>query len=132
MTYFIGQLKNNKNLEMKKTILLSFFCFVTALTVCAQNEVNQELKLTQNTEQENAILSERWNKALGSFQFQIINSRINPQVPISTIDLIEANRLEDKVNYIDYRENIKIMILPKSQLKKEYQRLELFKYISTN
>lgn len=118
---------------MKKTTLLSFFCLVTVLTVSAQNEpINQELKLTQNTEQENAILSEKWNKALGSFQFQIINSRINPQVPISTINLIEANRLEDKINYIDYRESIKIMILPKSQLRKEYQKLELFKYISTN
>lgn len=118
---------------MKKTVLLSFFCFVFALSVSAQNEaINQGSNLNQKTEQENAILSERWNKALGSFQFQIINSRLNPQVSISTIDLIEKNRLEDKINYIDYRESIKIMILPKSALKKEYQKLELFKYISTN
>ena len=118
---------------MKKTILLSFFCFVCALSVSAQNEVtNSDSKLGQKTERENAILSERWNKALGSFQFQIINSRVNPQVHISIIDLIEKNRLEDKVNYVEYKENIKILILPKSQLKKEYQKLELFKYISTN
>lgn len=104
-------------------------CFLSSFS---QNEAKQQPSTTQDSQKENEELSQRWNKALGSFQFQIINSRINPQVPISTITLIEANRLQDKVNYIDYKENMRIMILPKSQISKEYQKLELFKYISTN
>ena len=114
----------------KHFLIISFSFFF--LSSFSQNEVKQQQPNVQDSQKENEELSQKWNKALGSFQFQIINSRINPQVPISTITLIEANRLQDKVNYVDYKENMRIMILPKSQISKDYQKLELFKYISTN
>ncbi len=119
---------------MGKTIVFLFICMFFAQLAYSQtaNTSVSEQKTARQLAQEDKELNDRWNNALGSFQFQITNSRLNPQVPISTIELIEKNRLEDKINYIDYRESIKIMILPKSELKKEHQKLELFKYISSN
>ena len=122
--------------EIRLSESLHFFLslFLT-LSVYSQSEssvIKQDSKLSQTAEQESKELNDRWNKALGSFQFQIIDSRINPQVSISTIDLIEKNRLADKVNYIDFREHIRIMILPKSVISKEFTKLDLFKYISSS
>ena len=119
---------------MAKVIVFLFVClFYSQLAYSqAENTNTSKPKTVQEIAKEDKELNDRWNNALGSFQFQIKNSRLNPQVPISTIELIEKNRLEDKVNYIDYRESIRIMILPKSELKKEHEKLDLFKYISSN
>lgn len=117
-----------------RVFLVSFiFLFVSQIAQAqVDNKIKSEPKMVQQDIHSDKQLNDRWNNALGSFQFQIINSRINPQIPISTIELIEENRLEDKVNYINYKQDIRLMILPKSALKKEYQKLDLFKYISSN
>lgn len=120
---------------MKKILVFATLCLFFTLTGYSQNvgtPNKQDSNLNQINEQESKELNERWNKALGSFQFQIIDSRINPSVHISAIDLIEKNRLEDKINYVDFREHIRIMILPKSVIKNEFTKLELFKYISSS
>ena len=115
-----------------RSIVFSFFSIFFTLSVYSQSQSNtQESNISPVSEADSKELNERWNKALGSFQFQIIDSRVNPSIHISTIDLIEKNRLEDKVNYIDFREHIRIMILPKTAISKDFIKLELFKYISS-
>lgn len=117
---------------MKKTVIFLFLCLLSSGSIFSQSESANNQKSQSEIEKHNNELSEKWDKALGSFQFQIINSRINPQVHVSIIEQIEKNRLEDKVNYIKYTDDIRIMILPSSDLKKEYTKLELFKYIKSN
>ena len=114
------------------TLFTLFYLFLFFNFQAQSGLKNENIYVSQSIENGSEEQSDKWNRALGSFQFQITNSRLHPQVPISTIDLIEKNRLEDKINFIEYKENIKIMILPKSQLKKDYQKLQLFKYITTN
>ena len=113
---------------MKKYVILLALAFV--LPARGLNAA-QKIQLISG-EDEKELLKNRWNKALGTFQFQITNSRINPQVNINILDEIEKNRDENKTVYLDYIENIKIMILPKSIIKNRFEKLSLFKYISTN
>ena len=118
---------------MIKSVIFFVVCLFFMEKAYSQSENSSlEVKTIKLSAQEDKELNDRWNMALGSFQFQITNARLQPQVPISAIDMIEKNRLENKVNYIEYKENMRIMILPKSELKKEYEKLDLFKYISTN
>ena len=114
--------------SMKQYVILLALVFI--LPVKGQNSTEKaQLKFGED---EKELLKNRWDKALGTFQFQIENSRINPQVNINILDKIEKNRDENKTVYIDYIENIKIMILPKSVIKNKFEKLSLFKYISTN
>jgi hypothetical protein len=114
---------------MKKKIFLLLFAAASIYASPARaqqsaaSNVNDIQKLNEETNQ-------KWNKSLGSFQFQIINSRINPSIDISIIDEIEKNRDKTKIVYINYVENIKIMILPESTIQQPYQKLELIKYIN--
>lgn len=109
-------------------VLFFFFAFTSKSFSQNLNQSNTTTQSDSNAEK----YSKMWDAALGSFQFQIIDSRINPVIPSSVITLIEENRLENKINLIDYKENIKILILPKSELTKNYKKLEHIKYISTN
>lgn len=115
---------------MKYVIILFALSFILPLK--AQTSSTKIQKEHIKNEEGKELLKNRWEQALGTFQFQIINSRINPQVDISIIDEIEKNRDENKIIYIDYNEDIKIMILPKYAIAHRYEKLELFKHISTN
>lgn len=116
-----------------KSIKYAFILFALIIIkpLTAQTSYKRIQKESTNNEGEKELLKNRWEQALGTFQFQIINSRINPQIDINVIDEIEKSRDENKIIYIDYKENIKIMILPKSAIAHRYEKLELFKHIST-
>ena len=116
---------NPKN--MKYAIIL--FALIIIQPIKAQTS-SKKIQ-NEKSEEEKELLKNRWEKALGTFQFQIINSRINPQIDINIIDEIEKNRDENKIIYINYKENIKIMILSKSTIAHRHEKLELFKHIST-
>ncbi len=76
-------------------------------------------------------LRDRWNLALGTFQIQIVNTRINPQIDVSVIEQIEQARKEEQINYIPLGDNIRVMILPKSEINKaDYKKLDPYKYIA--
>lgn len=77
-----------------------------------------------------AVLREKWDKAIGTFQFQIVNSRISPQIHVSIIETIEKNRHDSEIIYIPYSENIRIKILPKNTISSAYDKLETFMYIT--
>jgi hypothetical protein len=117
---------------MKKIIYFLFLSYSITGFSQTDNNTDKELFVSNSaSERESKELNDRWNNALGSFQFQIIDSRINPSIPISTIEMIEKNRLNDKINYLDFRDHIRILILPKSTVEKDYKKLDLFKYINS-
>lgn len=114
---------------------MKFFVILLFFLAFSFKGFSQNLNETNSANHSNTDAekySKMWDAALGSFQFQIINSRTNPVIPSSVIVLIEENRLENKINYVDYKENIRIMILPKSEITKNYKKLEHIKYISAN
>jgi hypothetical protein len=74
---------------------------------------------------------ERWDKALGSFQFQVIDSRVSPSINISIIEKIESSRHKTDTVYIKYADDIRIMVLPYSVINGNYEKLQFIKYISS-
>lgn len=85
----------------------------------------------QNSDGDKAeLIREKWNKELGTFQVQIVNSRIRPQVQAAIVEEILAKRKSDEIVYIPLMENVRIMVLPDSQIQSpDFKALELFKYI---
>jgi hypothetical protein len=70
-------------------------------------------------------LSERWQKALGTFQFEILEGRELTQIDISVIDRIESVRHQSEVKYFMYSDRIRVKVLPNSMLKNGNPNLEL-------
>ena len=85
----------------------------------------------QNSEEAQAkLIREKWNKELGTFQVQVVNSRIKPQVHAQIVEEVVAKRKTDEIVYIPLMENVRIMVLSESQIKSpDFKALELFKYI---
>ena len=106
--------------------LLSFF--VISIEIIAQETV----KPSRKPEEQKVFdaLNQRWNKALGTFQIQVVNSRINPTVGVEIIEKIEASRKETEIVYISLRENVRIMILPNREIQKaDFVKIPYFQYI---
>ena len=79
-------------------------------------------------------IKEKWDKALGTFQFEILskrNSRELLTIKMEIIHEIEANRHETDVIYISYNEFTRIKILPKNQISGAYQKLDLMKNVNS-
>lgn len=96
------------------------------ISICALFLMTSQIH-AQNTPSQQREL---WNKSMGSFQFQVINSRIQPSIHVEVIDLIEKSRADHEVVYIDYKPNIRIKILPKSEINGVYTKMELIKHIT--
>lgn len=56
------------------------------------------------------------SKFEGTYQVQIIDSRQLPTIPLSLMDTIEANRHETEVKYVWLPNNVRVKILPKSEI----------------
>lgn len=80
---------------------------------------------------EEKTLQENWKKAKGTFQFQVINSRLQPQIHISILETIQANRKLNEDVYLPYKDNIRIYIPSTKEIESvEFEKLELIKYIN--
>jgi hypothetical protein len=66
------------------------------------------------TEEEATSYTERFNQAAGTYQIQIIDSRVTLSMQLSLIDQIDAVRKENDVTYITLKSNIRIKVLPVS------------------
>jgi preprotein translocase subunit SecF len=76
---------------------------------------------------------DRWEKALGTFQFQVINSRLQPSINVNIIEKIESNRHQTDTVYLKYTEEIRIMILPVKTIQRaDFKKLDLIRHISQN
>jgi hypothetical protein len=93
----------------------------------------QEMVIPSRTPEEQKVfdaLNQRWNNALGTFQIQVVNSRINPTVGVEIIEKIESERKETEIVYIPLRENVRIMVLPNREiLNADFKKIPYFQYV---
>lgn len=113
----------------KASFFMMFFLFAVTNECIAQ--VNDELHHQNRDEIKMKQLRTKWDDAQGTFQIQIVNSRKNPQVDVSVIEDIIKSRKKDEIVYLPLMEEVRIMILPYSQIQSsEFKKIELYKYVS--
>lgn len=110
------------------TFILLFLMSIGHTSLYAQDNINKTKE--SYSEKEMSEIRDQWNSSLGSFQIQIVNSRRNPQINVLLILEIEKNRKEDDISYLQLEDDIRVMILPKSTIQKEYTHLKTFEYIN--
>lgn len=74
---------------------------------------------------------EKWDKALGTFQFEILEGRKLTEISIAVIEEIENKRHDTEIIYIQYSERIRITVLPKSMINGSFEKLELMKTVKS-
>ena len=99
---------------MKKMFLLICF-FMLSLTVFGQDT-------TKNT---NVTIAEKLKKYEGTFQIQVKNPRLKPAIPYNIDELIETNRKETEVTYVQLGTTVRLMVLPKSEIRKK-SKIDIF------
>jgi len=114
-----------------KFISLLFGMFL--LLYSATETFAQEAVKPSRTPEEQKVfdaLNKRWNDALGTFQIQVLNSRIKPTVGVEIIERIEAERKETEIIYIQLREHVRIMVLPHREIQKaDFIKIPYFQYV---
>lgn len=111
------------------SLIFTLFLF---LVLSAETKAQEMVKPSRSPEEQKVFdaLNQRWNKALGTFQIQVVNSRINPTVGVEIIEKIEASRKEAEIVYISLRENVRIMILPIREIQKvDFVKIPYFQYV---
>lgn len=72
-------------------------------------------------------------EAQGTYQIQMINTRKMPAIPISLISQIEKKRHQSEVRYFNFKENIKIKILPKDVIESTtFEPIERIVHLNSN
>lgn len=106
-----------------KKLILSFFC-----TLLLSGFYSQEnLSKSEATE-----YAEMFNNAGGTYQFQMIDTREKPTIPLSYIQTIEDSRDDNEIIYLPFKENIRVKILPQNLVTSgKYETLERFAYINS-
>lgn len=113
-------------------LLSLFFTLLSFFAISTEIIAQETVKPSRTPEEQKAfdVLNQRWNKALGTFQIQVVNSRINPTVGVEIIEKIEADRKESEIVYISLRENVRIMVLPHREiLKADFVKIPYFQYV---
>ena len=65
----------------------------------------------------------------GTFQIEIHNVRHQPNIPGNIMEIVFTHRQDDQIVYYPLDENIRIKIIPRSELlAPNFQRLGLIKY----
>ena len=126
---------------MKSIIIIVLFLFSFSF-INAQEKENSNLeKANQNNQkikksdeevakEETKRLVRLLNKLEGTYQIQIINSRKDIDYNLSLMDVIIAKRHLTDVIYYKLKDNVRVMILPFSEINKiNFIRLERIKHI---
>ena len=107
---------------MKQVLGILLIMLTTSLGIFAQEDLSKE---------EVELYTQMTHQAAGTYQFQMVNTRDLPTVPLSIIKQIEENRDVNEVVYYQYSEKMRIMILPKNTIKAEgFIPIESIKYVS--
>lgn len=69
--------------------------------------------------QKEIAIEEKLKKYEGTFQIQVKNPRMKPSIPYNIDQLIESNRTENKVTYVQLGTEVRLMVLPKSEISKK-------------
>lgn len=105
---------------------LIFFCFIFSGSILFANQNGLEIIDVRTEIADNEpTLSERWQSALGSFQFEILPGRKLTQINIQVIEEIEKVRHKTDVKYFMYDERIRVKVLPQSDIDAGKANLEL-------
>jgi hypothetical protein len=114
---------------INKVFPLVFAFFISSIFM-ATAQLNSGVNGQNNDELQARLIREKWNKEVGNFQIQVVNSRVKPQVNAALVEEILAKRRLDEIVYIPLMENVRIMVLSESHIKSpDFKPLELFKYI---
>ena len=111
------------------SLIFTLFLFLTFST---ETIAQENVKPSRTPEEQKVFdaLNKRWNDALGTFQIQVVNSRIKPVIGVEIIEKIESERKENETVYIAVRENVRIMVLSKKEiLKADFAKIPYFQYV---
>jgi hypothetical protein len=111
------------------SLIFTLFLF---LVLSAETKAQEMVKPSRTPEEQKVFdaLNQRWNNALGTFQIQVVNSRINPIIGVEIIEKIETERKETETVYIAVRDNVRIMVLPNKEIQKaDFVKIPYFQYI---
>jgi hypothetical protein len=90
-----------------------------------KNSIYNQIETVTETPQE------KWDSALGTFQFEILEGRKLTEISIGIIDEIESKRHDTEIIYIQYTDRIRIKVLPKSTINGAFEKLELMKTVTS-
>ncbi len=113
-------------------LLYLIFALFSFLTFSTESIAQENVKPSRTPEEQKVFdaLNKRWNDALGTFQIQVVNSRIKPVIGVEYIDKIEVQRKENETIYIPVREDVRIMVLPKKEIQKaDFTKIPYFQYV---
>ena len=95
---------------MKKLFFLGIFLIGYAINISAQEIASKG---------ESERLLSLFKKFEGTFQLQIIDSRDKTEMPLSLMDIVQAKRHATEVVYFQMKPNVRVMILPLSEINKK-------------
>lgn len=129
-----------KPLTVRIKMKRRYFCLVFFLSITILSGIGRASSFSrpcycQNSgddeEKKKQEQRDKWNKALGSFQFQVLG-RTYPSIDIAIIEKIEMARHKTDTVFMPYSQDIRIMILPESVIKGEYKKLDHIRHLSSN
>jgi hypothetical protein len=71
----------------------------------------------EKAQKKQVTIEEKLQKYEGTFQIQVNNPRLKPAIPYNIDELIETNRSQNEVKYLQLGTQVRLMILPKNQAK---------------
>ena len=67
----------------------------------------------------------------GTYQIQVIGSRMQPEIPANICDVVEENRKYDEVAYYKITEYVRIMVLPLNVItRRDFEKVQYIKQVS--
>jgi hypothetical protein len=69
------------------------------------------------SQKKQVTIEEKLQKYEGTFQIQVSDPRLKPAIPYNIDELIENNRSQNEVKYLQLGTQVRLMILPKNQVK---------------
>ena len=94
---------------MKKHFLFVIVFLLTPIFAISQ-EKPQKKQVT---------IEEKLQKYEGTFQIQVSDPRLKPAIPYNIDELIENNRSQNEVKYLQLGTQVRLMILPKNHVKEK-------------
>jgi len=112
-----------------KTFKIPFFLGLTLFFLFSINGFSQEGLSKEDVTK----YIKMTNDAEGTYQIQLIDTRVKPTTQLSIINSIENKREDDKVAYFYVNSFTRVKILSKKEVNSaDFKPLERYKYISSN
>lgn len=107
------------------TICISVF-YNKAYSICKISNLNSHLTYIVFDDGKKITIEEKLKKYQGTFQIQVKNMRMKPNIPYNIDELIEKNRKQNETVYISLGTNVRLKILSLNEIKNNsLQKLDL-------